>query len=46
VLGPGAGANVILPERKATWGFKHYEEFHPVNAVEANTIQIAGGIPS
>jgi hypothetical protein len=44
VLGLGAGANVILPARKVSLGFKYYKEFHAVNTVEGYTIQISAGI--
>jgi hypothetical protein len=44
VLGLGAGANVILPERKVTLGFKYYKEFHAVNTVEGYSLQISGAI--
>lgn len=44
VLGLGAGANVIFPERKTTLGFKYFKEFHAVNTVEGYTIQISAGI--
>jgi hypothetical protein len=44
VLGLGAGANVILPERKVTLGFKYYKEFHAVNSVEGYSLQISGAI--
>ena len=44
VLGLGAGANVIFPERKATLGFKYFKEFHAVSTPEGYTIQISAGI--
>ena len=44
VLGLGAGANVILPERKVSLGFKYYKEFHAVSTVEGYSLQISGAI--
>jgi hypothetical protein len=44
VLGLGVGANVILPERKVTLGFKYFKEFHAVNSVEGYSLQISGAI--
>ena len=44
VLGLGAGANVILPERKVTLGFKYYKEFHAVSTVEGYSLQISAAI--
>lgn len=44
VLGLGAGANVMLPERKVVLGFKYYKEFHAVNTVEGYSLQISGAI--
>jgi hypothetical protein len=44
VLGLGAGANVIFPERKVTLGFKYYKEFHAVSTVEGYSLQILAGI--
>jgi hypothetical protein len=44
VLGLGAGANVIFPERKVVLGFKYFKEFHAVNTVEGYSLQISGSI--
>ena len=44
VLGLGAGANVILPERKVDRGFKYFKEFHAVNTVEGYSLQFSGAI--
>jgi len=44
VLGLGAGANVILPERKVALGFKYYKEFHARSTVEGYSLQIFGSI--
>ncbi len=44
VLGLGAGANVILPERKVSLGFKYFKEFHAVSTVEGYSLQISGAI--
>jgi hypothetical protein len=44
VLGLGAGANVILPERKVSLGFKYYKEFHATSTVEGYSLQIFAGI--
>jgi len=44
VLGLGAGANVILPERKVALGFRYYKEFHATSTVEGYSLQIIAGI--
>jgi hypothetical protein len=44
VLGLGAGANVILPERKVSLGFKYYKEFHATSTVEGYSLQITAAI--
>ena len=44
VLGLGAGANVIFPERKVSLGFKYLKEFHATSTVEGYSLQISGGI--
>jgi hypothetical protein len=44
VLGLGAGANVILPARKVSLGFKYYKEFHASNTVEGYSLQFSGAI--
>jgi hypothetical protein len=44
VLGLGAGANVILPERKVALGVKYYKEFHATSTVEGYSLQITGTI--
>jgi len=44
VLGLGAGANIIWPERKAVFGFKYFKEFHATSTVEGYSLQFSAGI--
>ena len=40
----GAAANIILPARKASLGFKYFKEFSNKSTVEGYSIQISGAI--
>jgi hypothetical protein len=40
----GVGANIILPARKASLGFKWFNEISNQNTVQGNSFQINGGI--
>ncbi len=40
----GAAANIVLPVRKASLGFKYLREFSNKSTVQGYSIQISGGI--
>ena len=40
----GAAANIILPARKASLGFKYFKEFANRSTVQGYSIQISGAI--